>query len=388
MKDDIEVLGQETKKVKIVDPNSKIEVKTYNDEDFLVQRHKKDENDVEEGTYVRITKDEDTGKERIIPNSEIVVWSYNDESTGLNISTVGDKNSPPKEGTYVKVKYEDVVVIEEQTTIVGGKGNNQEVDTNIKQQQTEKEKKQKEIRDKVKKAIALVIIPLIIVTGAKSCQPKQEQEKDPIGIVQEVDSGIAVSEQDIIDLIEKAEEATENIRDVVRNSEMQPAAIQDDQTLLGQEVTHTVQDGNELIIQGDELANDCEEFIEKTTSDKNITYDEAIDYVEEGIDILNRVEEFYENDKEMMEIHAKTNKEIEEKGLRTEATHYEGENTEGQIKIREKQIEQIKDAKQGFVETQKTLIDTNSETYDATKTNTNPQNVENVVEDASGKGAK
>lgn len=84
---------------------------------------------------------------------------------------------------------------------------------------------------------------------------------------------------------------------------MQPAAIEDDQTLLGQPVTHTVQEGNVLIQEGDKLANDCETFIEKASNDQDITYDEAVEYIDEGIEILNRVGEFYENDKEMMQVH-------------------------------------------------------------------------------------
>ncbi len=114
----------------------------------------------------------------------------------------------------------------------------------------------------------------------------------------------------------------------------------------------------------------------------------------EGIKILDRVEGFYENDRDMMETHLKTNQEIEKQGLRTEATHYEGENTEGQIKLRNKQLEEIKDVKQGFVEAQKTLIDTDSNAFDATskssatKETTYIENVDNTDSESNGRAAK
>lgn len=53
MNEEIENLELETKKVKVIDPNSKIEVKTYTgDEDYLVQNHDKNRSDIDEGIYV------------------------------------------------------------------------------------------------------------------------------------------------------------------------------------------------------------------------------------------------------------------------------------------------------------------------------------------------
>ena len=365
MNEEIENLELETKKVKVIDPNSKIEVKTYTgDEDYLVQNHDKNRSDIDEGIYVRTEKDEKTSKDKIVPNSEIAVWTYNDESTGLNVSTIGDKSGPPKEGTYVKIKYEEIVV-EKDTFVPAVSTNNTSAPTELSQKEKirqEQEKKREEKKKKIKKALALVIIPIVVITAAKGCEKIPDQpEPSKTEIVQ-------VVEQDIVALIEEADQVTKNIRDVVRNSEMQPAAIEDDQTLLGQPVTHTVQEGNVLIQEGDKLANDCETFIEKASNDQDITYDEAVEYIDEGIEILNRVGEFYENDKEMMQVHLQTNQEIEDKNLRTEATHYEGKNTAGQIKLRENQISQIQQTKKTFVETQEKLVDTDKASYEANKT--------------------
>lgn len=387
--EEIETLELETKRIRTIDPSSKVEVRTYNDdEDYTV--HSETTKDIEEGEYIRVEKDAATGEDKIVPHSEIAIWSYNDESTGLNISTIGDKSGPPKEGSYVKVNYEDVVVIKEEDTLKAPEVQTTNANGVVAQQQPvptgkTREQKRKEIQKKVKQAIAAIIIPIVIVTGAKACGPVKDIEPDTNTQI------VSITDQDIYALIDEMDNSVSGIRDVVRNSEMQPAAIEDDQTLLGQPVTHTVQEGNQLIMEGNELANDYEGFVEKTSSDPQITYGEAVAYVDEGIQILDRVEDFYEYDRELMEIHAKTNKEIEEKGLRTEATHHEGENTEGQIALRTDQLEQIAQVKQTFIEAQQTLLDTDQKDFDAmtqSSTTTQTQVGQNVEQESDGKGAK
>lgn len=58
------------------------------------------------------------------------------------MSTIGDKSGPPKEGTYVKIKYEEIVV-EKDTFVPAVSTNNTSAPTELSQKEKIRQEQEK-----------------------------------------------------------------------------------------------------------------------------------------------------------------------------------------------------------------------------------------------------